>query len=149
VVIALVVGGCSWLVPKPSPEPPPTLPPFVTLAETSEGIVGVARDITGLHFWLYGSEGTHVRPEGDPPNIYLVTFDGDTGQIYNSFVFGLAPPGATTFELTGQPGSIGGSVTQGVFVIAVKAKGLLPQQLLWTFRNPAGDIVARGTGIKS
>jgi hypothetical protein len=135
-------------MPTPSPEPPPTLPPFIALAETSEGIVGVARDIAGLHLWVYGFESTHVRPESDPPSIYLISLSGETGQAYNSFVFGLAPPGASTFALAGQPGSIGGSVTHGAFVIALQAKDLLPQQLLWTFSNPAGDIVARGTGIK-
>jgi hypothetical protein len=148
-LVVLAVGGCAWVVPTPSPEPPPTLPPFITLTETPEGIVGAARDITGLHLWVDGYEVTHVRHQGDPPNIYLITYGGATEQIYNSFVFGLAPPGATTFELAGQPGSIGGSVTEGAFVTALKAKDLLRQQLLWTFRNSAGDIVARGTGIKS
>ena len=145
--MALAVAGCAYLVPTPSPEPRPTRPPFVVLTETPDGIVGVARDISGLHLWINGSEVTSNLDQGDPPTIHLITFSGETGMTYNSFVFGLAPPGARTFEVAGQPDPIGGVVQRGTFVIALKAKDLLPQQLNWTFRNPAGDVVARGSNI--
>ena len=136
--------GCAVFRPTEAAPTPPT--PVLASVETPDGTVEVTRDSSGVHVWHGGLETSEHQPAGDAPNVYPVAYGGETGLIYNAFVYGLAPAGASSVALDGLE-AIGGQVVKGTFVLAIKAKDVSPQQLSWTFRSPAGVVVAQGSNI--
>lgn len=118
--------------------------PLLVALQTSDGLAGVFRD-AGTHLVLAGQDTGAQRETVDPPTVHLLAFDGDTGLAYNSFVFGLAPRGATQVKLVGMDGL--GAVENGVYVVAIKTKDVLPTQLNWVFSDAAGMVIAQGWNI--
>lgn len=79
-------------------------------------------------------------------SLHLVSYDGATGEDWNTFVFGTATPGTERVELVGFPDQRGGRVVDGAWVIALREQDVGPQDLEWRF--VAGDgSVRTGTGI--
>jgi hypothetical protein len=145
---ALLLSGCSVLVPTPSPVLETPLPNFATTIQTPEGTVGVVKGDGSLRLiFVNGGGGGGSFPQGDAPHVYLLSFGGETGSLYNSYVYGLAPSSAATFEVAGATDAIGGQVVNGAFVVALKAKDVQPGDLHWTFRAVDGSILLTGANI--
>ncbi len=143
-LIGLLVAGCGVLGP--------TVAPAWRLApklQTPDGIVGVFRDADGVHLVL-GDQDTGGQRDGADgetlPTIHLFSTSGQTGRTYNSFVFGLAPPGATSVKLTTLDG-IGGEVEGGLYLIALREKDILPNKLNWAFLSESGLIISEGANV--
>lgn len=76
----------------------------------------------------------------------LVTMGGATGQEWNSFLFGTAPPASSRIVVDGLAGT-GGQVAGGAWVIALRERDLSPHHLRWSVLDALGDVIASGTGI--
>lgn len=143
-----MLHGCSILAPAGLTEVSTPLPNFATTIETPEGTVGVVKGDGSLRLvFVIGGGGSGTFPQGGPPNVYLLSSGGETGAVYNSWVYGLAPAGAATFEVAGATDALGGQVVDGAFVVALKAKDVQPVDLHWTFRAADGSVVATGSNI--
>jgi hypothetical protein len=84
------------------------------------------------------------RPGTD--SLHLLSYDGATGEGWNTFVFGTAAPGTVRVELSGFPDQRGGTVIGGAWIIALREKGLSPHDISWRFVNDDGSS-RNGTGI--
>ena len=145
VAVLVIVGACSVTVPEPA-GPSPVQRPLVVSVDTPDGVVGLFRDANGTHLVLDGHDTGAKDESSGAPTVHLVAFGGETGRVYNSFVFGLAPSGASEVEFAGMD-QLGGAVVNGLYVVAIKAKDINPIQLNWTFRDRAGAIVKQGSNI--
>jgi hypothetical protein len=142
-LIVLLGAGC---IAGPTVAPPPDL---AGVLETPDGVVGLFRDANGVHLVLGNDDtgGQHDGANGESlPTVHLFSLGGQTGRTYNSFVFGLAPPGAVTVHLAGLDG-IGGTVDGGLYVIALRDKDILPKNVVWSFQAPSGAVIAEGSNI--
>ncbi|HJP88005.1 MAG TPA: hypothetical protein VJ850_03100 [Candidatus Limnocylindrales bacterium] len=148
-IVSFALQGCSYLAPTPSIVVETPLPNFTTRVDSPDGVVGVVRSGTTIRLvFLPGGGGTSAQVEGAAPHVYLMSMGGETGATYNSWIFGIAPEGATTVELAGAVDAISAPMVDGVFLIGLKAKDIGPGALNWTFRSPGGAVVARGNGIR-
>lgn len=136
-----LVLGCG--VP-PSPTSAPSIPPLAASLNTPDGSVGVFIDRLGTHLWLGQDTGSQGGTK--PPTVHLFSLDGETGRTYNTFVFGLAPQGAVKVDLDGLE-YVGGIVANGAYVIASEAKDVIPSQIVWTFHDAEGNVIAQGSNI--
>jgi hypothetical protein len=79
-------------------------------------------------------------------SLHLFSYDGETGEAWNTFVYGTAAPGTVRVRLTGFPDQRGGTVVGGGWIIVLREKGLGPDDIEWAF--VAGDGTVRsGIGI--
>ena len=85
-----------------------------------------------------GQRRRHVSPSRWP--------EGETGEAWNSFFFGTAPEGASRVVVAG-PGTAGGHVTDGAWVIALRREGVSPAGLQWQVVDATGDVMESGSGI--
>lgn len=83
---------------------------------------------------------------GGEMSTHLVTMGGETGEEWNSFLFGRAPEGASRVVIDGLIGS-GGQVANGTWVLAFRHRDLVPSQLTWMVLDAIGGVIASGTGI--
>lgn len=79
-------------------------------------------------------------------SLHLVSYDGATGEDWNTFVFGTATPGTERVELAGFPAQRGGAVVDGAWVIALREQDIGPQDLEWRFVAEDGSV-RTGVGI--
>jgi len=136
----VVVSGCGLLEATPTP------PPIQVRLDTPDGVVGAFRDGTGIHFVIDGQDTGGKPSDRTPPTVDLFSTGGDTGRVYNSFVFGFAPVGAVRVELAGfEP--IGGTVEDGMYILALRDEDILPTKLQWRFLSSAGAVLAEGSNI--
>jgi hypothetical protein len=80
-------------------------------------------------------------------SVRLLSYGGETGEEYNTFVYGTAPAGATSVSLFWPSGTVGGQVWGGAWLIVLREKDVTPGQLHWRFRSADGGLVASGDGI--
>lgn len=76
----------------------------------------------------------------------LVSYDGETGLDWNTFVYGTAPRTVSRVEIEGYSGD-GGQVVDGAWVIALREKGLGPSDVRWRFLSALGGVIDSGAGI--
>jgi len=91
---------------------------------------------------------TQTVESGNVPTVHPLRYGGETGDVYNSFVFGIAPPGAVRFSLAASGPTAGGEIVNGTFVVAMTAKDLAPNALDWAFLSADQQVVAEGIGIR-
>jgi hypothetical protein len=116
-------------------------------------VIGVARDGARLELFVVDSSGsaeliTSTVESGDAPSVHLSSYGGQTGLAYNTFLFGVAPEGATRFELDPPGTALGGEVFAGTFVVALHERDVPPDQLQWAFLRQDGSVVVEGSGIR-
>lgn len=76
----------------------------------------------------------------------LVTMAGETGQEWNSFLFGSAPNGASRVVVD-TLGATGGQVVGGAWVLALRVRDVAPHQLTWRVLDPIGGVITSGAGL--
>lgn len=84
------------------------------------------------------------RPGHD--SLHLFSYDGATGEAWNTFVYGTAAPGTVRVRLTGFPDQRGGTVVGGAWIIVFREKGIEPDDIEWAFEADDGTV-RTGIGI--
>jgi hypothetical protein len=79
-------------------------------------------------------------------SLNLVSLDGDTGDDWNTWVYGTAPESVSRVDLIGLDGE-GGRVVDGAWVIVLRDRGLTPADVEWEFLDALGATVERGVGM--
>ncbi|HEX2141863.1 MAG TPA: hypothetical protein VHK28_06245 [Candidatus Limnocylindria bacterium] len=82
----------------------------------------------------------------DDELVQLISYGGETGEVWNTFVYGLAGPDVSRVVLEGRPGP-GGQVIDGAWVIALQQKDLAPADIRWRFLSASGGTLRTGSGI--
>jgi hypothetical protein len=82
------------------------------------------------------------------PTVHLISAGGDTGNEWNSYVYGTAPADVSRVRLTGFDGE-GGQVVDGAWVLALPDKDVTPADLEWQLLDALGRVVYSGAGITS
>lgn len=143
-MISVLVVGCGSIEPTVA-----TSHPLAAFLDTPDGVVGVFRDADGVHLVLGDQDtgGQHDGRDGEElPTVHLFSMGGDTGRSFNSFVFGIAPPGAASVKLASVNG-VGGDIRDGLYVIALREKSVVPDQLHWIFASSSGVTISSGTNV--
>lgn len=78
--------------------------------------------------------------------VNLLSYGGDTGEEWNTFVYGNAPPGVSRVELT-MTGGVGGQVVDGAWLIVLPDLDVTPDDLHWRFLDLDGTTLTEGDGI--
>ncbi len=89
---------------------------------------------------------TSTRATIGQDSLHLVSHGGNTGEEWNSFVYGTASPGVDHVTLEGFPEARGGKVTNGVWAIALREKEVTPADIHWQFVASDGSMTS-GEGI--
>ncbi|MGH2456833.1 MAG: hypothetical protein ACRDHD_11335 [Candidatus Limnocylindria bacterium] len=79
-------------------------------------------------------------------SVQLVSYDGETGEEWNTFVYGLAGPSVSRVRLAGRLG-VGGQVVDGAWVVALRDRGLGPADIHWSFVSAQGGALRVGSGL--
>jgi hypothetical protein len=79
-------------------------------------------------------------------SLNLVSLDGETGDEWNTWVYGTAPETVSRVDLIGLDGE-GGRVVDGAWVIVLRNRGLTPDDIHWEFLDALGATVESGVGI--
>ena len=82
----------------------------------------------------------------DEVTAHLISMGGDTGDEWNSYLYGTASESASHVVVEGFE-TAGGQVTDGAWVLAFRQKDLRPDQLAWSILDATGAPVESGTGI--
>ena len=110
---------------------------------SSVEVVVVRRGLTG---WVASPVTSHTARLGEN-SVHLMTYDGATGLVWNTFVYGTGASGVDRVRLLGFPEQVGGRVVDGVWVIALPNKGVVPSDLRWEFVDATGQRLDVGAGI--
>jgi len=78
---------------------------------------------------------------------HLFTMGGQTGEEWNSFLYGTAPDSASRVTVGGFH-AVGGRVTDGAWVLALRQKDARPALLSWSVTDANGAVVESGIGIR-
>ena len=79
-------------------------------------------------------------------SLNLVSLDGETGDEWNTWVYGTAPETVSRVNLLELDGE-GGRVVDGAWLIVLRDRGLTPADIQWEFLDALGAIVDSGAGI--
>ncbi len=144
---ALLVAGCAVLPAPTSPDGTPgtTIDQLDVSVGTPDGLVGVAVLVDGLHLVFHGKD---TGPQSDdPPNPSVKQFSvpADTGQLYNTFIYGRAPVGAKTIVFDGFAGLV--EFRSGLYIAALREADIDPATLRWQFLAQGGAIVLAGENV--
>jgi hypothetical protein len=147
VASALLVAACAVLPAPTAPEGTPgtTIDQLDVSVGTPDGLVGVALLVDGLHLVYHGKD---TGPQSDdPPNPSVKQFSvpGDTGQLYNTFIYGRAPVGAKTIVFDGFAGLV--EFRSGLYIAALREADIDPSTLRWQFLAQGGEILLAGENL--
>jgi len=84
--------------------------------------------------------------DGAGTTAHLVTMGGETGDDWNSYLYGTAPDSASRVVVDGFT-AVGGQVSNGAWVLAFRQTDLLPDQLSWDVVDATGLIIESRVGI--
>jgi hypothetical protein len=145
-LVGALVAGCGLVTPSAGP---PTSPAFNAQITTPDGPVGLVRTADSIELYLQSSDGGTRKvtstPRGSAPTVHLYSEGGDTGRQVNTFVFGEAPGGATAVIVNGTRTA----VTDGLYVVGLGVRELLPDAVIWSFRDAGDQVITQGSGIKN
>lgn len=130
------------------------VPPTALTRLSMERAVVAVRDGRAVRLIEFREEdGGWVRQElsrfglGDAASgLHLQSLDGETGDEWNTFIYGTAPASASRVQVDGYDAE-GGRVVDGTWVLALRDRGLRPDDIHWTFVDALGEVVDAGTGI--
>ncbi len=80
--------------------------------------------------------------------VFLLSYGGNTGGQWNTFVYGTASPNVAKVELD-LPRGAGGQVVDGAWLVALSDKDITPDQLHWSFSAADGTMDREGEGLLS
>ncbi|HET6380657.1 MAG TPA: hypothetical protein VFH63_06425 [candidate division Zixibacteria bacterium] len=81
-----------------------------------------------------------------PNGVQMVSYGGETGEEWNTFVYGVAAREVSRVVLEGRLGE-GGQVIGGAWVVALRERDLGPRDIHWRFLSARGGVLASGSGI--
>lgn len=70
----------------------------------------------------------------------------ETGDAWNTWVYGVAPDAVSRVDVMGFDGE-GGRVVDGAWVIVLRERDLTPMDIQWRFLDPVGAVLESGSGI--
>ena len=153
VAAALLLAGCQLLAPRPSLPVTPAavveLGSEAAAARLVDGRVEVQVAVPGSS----GQQGsvsaiTSSPAQGGMDTVYLLSYGGDTGGQWNTFVYGTAAPNVARVELD-LPGGVGGQVVDGAWLVVLPDKDIVPEQLHWRFLAADGSPIREVEGLLS
>lgn len=100
-----------------------------------EGSEWVASAITSSK----GAAGTH--------SVHLLSYGGNTGQEWNTLVYGTAQRNVARVTVDGFDRPIGGDAVDGAWIVVLREKDVVPDQLITSFLGADGSIIELGKGI--
>jgi hypothetical protein len=151
VAAALLLAGCQLLGGRPQL-------PVQSAAVVDLGSEAVAaRLIDGRVEVLVATRGESGEPgavstitsspaKAGIDTLNLLSYGGNTGGKWNTFVYGTASPGVAKVELD-LPGGVGSPVVDGAWLIALPDKDVVPDQLHWQFLGADGLTIREGDGL--
>lgn len=77
---------------------------------------------------------------------HLITMGGQTGEEWNSFLYGTAPVTASRVTVAGLHAA-GGRVNDGAWVLALRQRDAHPGVLSWSVTDADGVVIGSGTGV--
>ena len=77
---------------------------------------------------------------------HLMSAGGETEDEWNSYFYGIAPSSVSRVVVEGFHPE-GGQVVNGAWVLVLREKDVVPDQMHWQFIDAFGRIVDSGTGI--
>lgn len=83
---------------------------------------------------------------GGETTAHLITMGGQTGEEWNSFLYGTAPVTASRVTVAGLHAA-GGRVSDGAWVLALRQKDAHPTLLSWSVTDANGVVIGSGTGV--
>jgi hypothetical protein len=96
--------------------------------------------------WVASAITSH-RDSGDDYSVHLVSYD-NTGDRWNTFVYGSALPGVSRVHLDGFPEQAGGRVgPDGSWLIVLPDEDVTPSDLRTEFLSPTGVVLYEDEGI--
>ncbi len=151
--VALVATACTA---RPI-DPAALLPVKPTAVVRFGDAAGAALATQGrVEVWVARREGGEptanpiTASAAVPPlldRVLLVSYGGETGADWNTFVYGTAEPGTARVELDGFEG-LGGQVADGAWLIVLRQKDVIPEQLHWRFLRADGTVRREGSGLR-
>jgi hypothetical protein len=153
IVLLTLLGACA----PPAIDPAALLPVKPTAVVRFGDAAGAALATKGrVEVWVARWEGGEptanpiAASAAVPPlldRVDLVSYGGETGEEWNTFVYGTAEPGTARVELEGFDG-LGGQVVDGAWLIVLREKDVTPEQLHWRFVRADGTVRRDGTGLR-
>lgn len=115
----------------------------VAVRRTGSGVevVALQRDRDGTWAAQVIASGT-----GGAISAHLMTMGGQTGEEWNSFLYGTAPVTASRVTVSGPMAAVG-RVSDGAWILALRQKDVRPSLLSWSVTDANGFVVASGTGV--
>jgi hypothetical protein len=154
IVLLTLLGACA----PPAIDPAALLPVKPTAVVRFGDAAGAALATKGrVEVWVARWEGGEptanpiAASAAVPPlldRVDLVSYGGETGEEWNTFVYGTAEPGTARVELEGFDG-LGGQVVDGAWLIVLRERDVAPEQLHWRFVRPDGTVRRDGTGLRT
>ena len=83
---------------------------------------------------------------GGPSSANLFSLGGETGDEWNSYFYGTAPNAVSRVTVEGFAAE-GGQVVEGAWVVVLREKDLIPDEMRWEFVDAFGGVIDSGTGI--
>lgn len=148
---ALLLAGCQPVSARPSLPVPDAavveLGSQAAAAQLRDGRVSVVVAVPAKREGGGGSASVITSSAAAPGGtVNLLSYGGATGEPWNTFVYGNAPPGIARVELSSSAG-VGGQVVDGAWLIALPDLDVTPDQVHWRFLGLDGTVLRAGDGI--
>lgn len=144
-IAAVALGACAGATRLPVPDEAVVHLDDAAAAAVVEG--GSVKVLVARPGTSSPSPITSGAASAGVASVRLMSYGGETGEVYNTFVYGMAPAGAASVSLSWPVDALGGHVWDGAWLIVLKDKDVLPEQLHWQFKAADGSVVAAGDGI--
>ena len=83
---------------------------------------------------------------GGPSSANLFSLGGETGDEWNSYFYGRAPNGVSRVTVEGFAAE-GGQVVEGAWIVVLRERDLIPDDMRWEFVDAFGGVIDSGTGV--
>ncbi|HWP62950.1 MAG TPA: hypothetical protein VNO86_05725, partial [Candidatus Binatia bacterium] len=152
--LMVLAAGCAVRAVDPA-----TLLPVSPAAVVRIGDAAAAALATHgrVEVWVARREGGQpvanpiTASAATPPlldRVLLVSYGGETGEAWNTFVYGTAEPGTARVELLSFEG-VGGQVVDGAWLVVLRERDVGPDELHWRFHAADGSVRREGSGLRS
>ncbi len=126
--------------------------PVAALVDIGDGFAAAVPAGGGIGVAVALKAGGEVRiltsspGRAGQPSAHLLSYGGADLKNFNTFFYGTAD-GATSRVVVTLPGSQGGQVVAGKWLVAIPAPDLAPSDISWRFVGQDGAAILSGSGI--